>query len=522
MNTTNQKERAQEYLRVAHLYRLGSLPTEQPHPRTRRLSEWARTDLPKAVAALKRVDLDALRWLEVYSARIDCLARRIEATLGRGRRVFLCGCGATGRLSLSLEYLWRGRHGTGHEVTSFMAGGDVALVHALEGFEDHLAYGARHLEQLGFADGDLLIACTEGGETPYVLGATERAAEISSNHPYLLYCNGDEVLSREVQRFRRVYEDSRIEKICLHVGPMALAGSTRMQASTVLQLAVGLALLHPERPARAWISDYRRRIAACDFTFLTSFVERESKIYEGGDRVIYRVRDYGITVFTDTTERAPTFSLVPFERADERRESHSLCYVVLDDAGTAPEAWARLLNRGPRALDWPEVDPRTSSAYLHEFDFSAAALEPRRRRIPDRAHHEFVVRGAGDGIELSLGDATHHVSASDLPALFAHLTLKQLLNIHSTLVMGRLGRYESNLMTWVLPTNGKLVDRAARYVGHLLSLAGRRDRTYEDIVHELFAQMSLAAPDESLVLRTYRALLDGEDGEAPAGFLASG
>ena len=34
------------------------------------------------------------------------------------------------------------------------------------------------------------------------------------------------------------------------------------------------------------------------------------------------------------------------------------------------------------------------------------------------------------------------------PPLFQHLLLKQLLNIHSTLVMGRLGRYKGNLMTW--------------------------------------------------------------------------
>lgn len=521
MNNTNHRERALEFLRVAHLYRLGELPTEQPHPRTRRLSEWARNDLPRAVATLRRVDLDALRWLEAYSARIDALAHKVGATLDSGRRVFLCGCGATGRLSLSLEFLWRRAHGGGSEVTSFMAGGDVALVHALEGFEDHPAYGARHLEQLGFVEGDLLIACTEGGETPYVLGATERAAEISSNPPYLLYCNGDDVLSREVERFRRVFENPRVEKLCLHVGPMALAGSTRMQASTVLQLAVGLALLHPERPARAWIAEHRRRIAACDFAFLPGLIERESAIYEQGDRVIYRVRDYGITVFTDTTERAPTFSLASFERPGERREVHSLCYVVLDDAGTPDEAWTRLLHRPPRALDWPEIDPRTSSGYLSEFDFGAAAAEARRSRIPDCEHHEFVIRGGADAIELTLGDASHRLPTADAPELFAHLTLKQLLNVHSTLVMGRLGRYESNLMTWVLPTNGKLVDRAARYVGHLLSLAGRREHSYEDVVRELFAQMSMAAPDESLVLKTCRALLDRERAGSTPALLAS-
>jgi len=175
-NGRSHRERARDFLRTAHLYRLGHLPTEQPHARTRELSSWAARDLPRAVSVLKRVDLDALAALQRYAGRVDRLSRAVRATLDAGRTVFLCGCGATGRLSLTLETLWRQQHGANERVQSFMAGGDVALVHSLEGFEDYPAYGARHLEQMGFADGDLLIACTEGGETPYVIGATERAA----------------------------------------------------------------------------------------------------------------------------------------------------------------------------------------------------------------------------------------------------------------------------------------------------------------------------------------------------------
>jgi N-acetylmuramic acid 6-phosphate etherase len=72
--------------------------------------------------------------------------------------------------------------------------------------------------------------------------------------------------------------------------------------------------------------------------------------------------------------------------------------------------------------------------------------------------------------------------------------------------MGRLGRYENNLMTWVLPTNGKLVDRAARYVMHLLTNAGRPEREYEEIVRRLFDEMDRVRPGESVVLRTFRSL----------------
>lgn len=33
--------------------------------------------------------------------------KSITETLDKGHRIFICGCGATGRLSLALESLWR-------------------------------------------------------------------------------------------------------------------------------------------------------------------------------------------------------------------------------------------------------------------------------------------------------------------------------------------------------------------------------------------------------------------------------
>src|SRR5690606_26112313 len=104
-------------------------------------------------------------------------------------------------------------------------------------------YGARHLREMGFGEGDLLLASTEGGETPYVIGATLEAARLSKRKPWFLFCNRAEILAEKIERSRQVLHDGRIESLELFVGPMALAGSTRMQASTVLQLAVGFAVL---------------------------------------------------------------------------------------------------------------------------------------------------------------------------------------------------------------------------------------------------------------------------------------
>lgn len=500
------RRRALEYLRQSHLYRLGILPTERPHPDTRDLSHWAQQDPSKAIAVLKGIDVRAIEKLENYVSELETLAEQIHLTLARGKRIYLCGCGATGRLSLSLEFLWRQMNGHRDRVRSFMAGGDVALVHALEGFEDHPEYGARHLEEMGFEDGDLLISCTEGGETPYVIGATERAAQISSNAPYFLYCNSNGVLAKYVERFQRVYQNPKIQKLCLYVGPMALAGSTRMQASTVLQMAVGVALLHPDQIGHL-IAGFGRRVRETNFAFLTNFIEREADIYAKGDFITYRVTDYGITVLTDTTERAPTFSLIPFDQLKGEQARYSLCYVSLDNASTPGESWRQLLNRPPRPLNWSEVDPRTTADYLQDFDFSARATGRRRRQIAAGTHHEFHINGTPDGLRFQLGTLSETVAVNDMPELFQHLMLKQMLNIHSTLVMGRLGRFKNNIMTWVSPTNGKLVDRATRYVKHLLVGAGRLDSQYEDIVRQLFAEMEGMEPGESVVLRTYRTLM---------------
>ena len=169
---------ADDFLRIAADFQLGSLETEMQHPLTTDLSRLANENLPEALRLMREVDVLALKRFESAREGLTALATAIGETFAKGKRVYLCGCGATGRLSLSLEIFCRqGILPWPREdsVRAFMAGGDLALIKAIETFEDHPEYGARQLEELGFEDGDLLISPTEGGETPWVIGATERA-----------------------------------------------------------------------------------------------------------------------------------------------------------------------------------------------------------------------------------------------------------------------------------------------------------------------------------------------------------
>ena len=187
------EEKSKSFLECKKDFQLGRLMTEASHPKTRELSHWCKSDLKKAVQVLKEVDLDALGLLAERGGRLADLQRDIRQTLDGGGKIYLSGCGATGRLSLTLEFLWRSLLPRGSDsadrVCSFMAGGDLALIRSIESFEDHFDFGARQLVELGFSENDLLIGVTEGGETSFVIGSVNEASGVSKHRPYFLYCN---------------------------------------------------------------------------------------------------------------------------------------------------------------------------------------------------------------------------------------------------------------------------------------------------------------------------------------------
>ena len=503
-----------DFLSVADDFQLGMLDTERPHPKTASLSTWAREDLPRAIGALREVDRDALAVLGDRMTDLEPLARALRRTLDRGNRIYLCGCGATGRLSIALEiFARRGllKGGTGANVIGFMAGGDAALIRSIERFEDRPDYGVRQLKDLGFADGDLLISSTEGGETPFVIGATEAAAEHSRERPFFLYCNPDEVLVANVARSRRVIEDDRIRKVNLAVGPMALSGSTRMQASTVLMAAIGFAMKHAEEPEkmaedferwRNWVAE------ELDWSFLGPFIEAESDAYQNHQFVLYEPGDFGITVLTDTTERSPTFTLTPFER-DGFDEPASLSYLWIRGAKTAAGAWRNLLDREPHPVEWGSLKHLTSGDAMEAFDFSNSTPQKRAMRTGER-NHEFTLDRKRRKIEFRFRELTKNLDVPEGIDFFGeNLALKLLLNTHSTLIMGRLGRYEDNLMTYVSANNYKLIDRAVRYVRLLLERHHNVRSSYHSVAELLLNEKASLRPDEPIVLKTVQAVLDG-------------
>jgi N-acetylmuramic acid 6-phosphate etherase len=346
------------------------------------------------------------------------------------------------------------------------------------------------------------VGVTEGGETPFVIGAVQASIPLSTRTPWFCYCNPDDVLRRVATRSRETLDDPRIRKLNLTVGPMALAGSTRMQATTVQLAALLVAIQHRDRPDM--IGEELKRLMATigqlNYAELAPLTEAESAIYQNGGHVLYSTCEYGLTVLTDTTERAPTFSLAAFENLQDASLPKSLCYLTLAGTRDSAAAWDAILGRGPRTLEWQESFSITGRDWLLGYNISGNARAHREARWSSPAHL-FSIEDDSTVIRFVLDELA---AAIPMPAdaISRNLCLKVLLNAHSTLIMGRLGRYEGNLMTWVKPSNNKLIDRAIRYVRELHERQCGRRPDYAAVAHALFEAQASLQPTEPIVLKT--------------------
>jgi N-acetylmuramic acid 6-phosphate etherase len=547
MNQTAE-QRSAEFLQISGQFKLGALTTEASHPLTANLSDVARADIAAALKLLFEVDAGVfLKFREfVESGRAEYLKTEVLQALGQGGRIFFTGCGSTGRLSILLDSIWRdfwqrqagcpgaavgpGNPAWADRTFSVMAGGDYALIKSVEGFEDFAAFGRKQMADLGVSAKDVVIAITEGGETSFVIG-TAWAGVAAGARVYFVYNNPDEVLCDTVERSREVIQDPRIEKVNLTTGPMAITGSTRMQATSI-QLCVLLTVLEmvvrelSGRPAGDVAAGFLTLLETARAALqtpellksLAALVALEENTYRRGGKNSYFAGYLGIDVLTDTTERSPTFCTPPFRRFDDDRAAESWAFLFVAEDAT-DKAWAQLLKRPPRCVEWrpseiqalvsPEAVERTratvaniSSTELLRYKIDSLGIACRDSKAGDCAvavmsdgdtpaarkfqlHQLECARAAGAltgllyfGPEKSeaLAGAAEVSTFVSVPRSawlldgVTRLVVKLVMNALSTCTMVRLGRVMGNYMVWVVPSNLKLIDRATRYIARLTGL----------------------------------------------------
>lgn len=517
-------------------FHLGFLPTEQSNPETAHLDEAFRTSAATGIRNLQRVDRSVLTMAErVFpSPGFAALVRAMGEAFRWGGRVVFSGCGATGRLSILLEAIWReGCPEFADRVQSIMTGGDFALVKSVESFEDYAVFGARQVRDMKMTPDDLLVAITEGGETSSVLGTVKEFTGLGGR-AFLLFNNPAALLRERLARSREAIDNPAVTVLDLSCGPMAIAGSTRMQAASCEQLIASAALelaareRYGERTEMDFAAGFARLLAALErgetVARMADEIIREERTYADGGRVTYYADAYMLDLFTDTTERSPTFMLPPFRKTDDPAAPEPWALVRNPERSAAETFFRALGGRGPRCLEWTGADyaamgapdrirtapPRISEAELLKFPVGNEELPSRWATGHDTAvlfrmgEAEETLRAAFDREAAKFAArAEFDAALPDLPEtrlrVFEHLAVKLQWNNISTGTMVRLGRVSGNWMSFVAISNKKLIDRAVRLVAEL----GKLD--YHTACEELFRSVA-EAPGEPAVRRTLARL----------------
>ena len=437
-----------DYVQTKTQFQLHTLLTEQRHQKTWYLGERIQKDTLAGLKMLSSVDDDIRAKMDELAAAPEALeqaARAVETAILGGRKIYVYGCGATGRLAKQMEStfwrpfwrrlkadreLWRkvaGRIPAGAAVEESligeMTGADRALISSLEGFEDLQLIGRLQLHDRAIAKGDAVICVTEGGETSSVIGTILAALDEWRGGPaydpaesrkslYFVYNNPDDRLL-PFDRSRSVLTEPGITKINLTTGPQAITGSTRMQATTIetfvvatiietaVERVLGRALTAKDmtrlgfapgpKGARAGMAGIAAKLRAfgggldgarAGLPALAPLTDIETAVYAGGRFSTYYAERGLITVFIDSTERSPTFRLFPL---DTIKEPSRKCWIqVWTNAGTPGEAWRAFLGRAFRGLD-AEIYRRPFETEVEDPYLRRAALESLKKAGSDQA-----------------------------------------------------------------------------------------------------------------------------------------
>jgi N-acetylmuramic acid 6-phosphate etherase len=186
--------------------------------------------------------------------------------------------------------------------------------------------------------------------------------------------------------------------------------------------------------------------------------------------------------------------------------------------------------RTPRALEgdfWKVKENETNFKKVYGYEFSQNMIRKRKNLLfKSEANINFleILKNSNSTVHFKMFSECGDFEILDqiefggfsFGRLEEHTILKLILNTHSTLVMGRMDRYSSNIMTFVKASNNKLIDRAIRNVRCLLDQHNSdvantkisKEVSYRDICYFLFWQLEDNKNDEAIVLRTFYKIID--------------
>ncbi|PMD73941.1 N-acetylmuramic acid 6-phosphate etherase [Companilactobacillus nuruki] len=202
------------------------LSTESRNSKTNNLDEMSTEQI---VEIMNSEDQKVVMAVNKELPQIAESASKIAESFKIGGRLFYIGAGTSGRLGVLDAAECVPTFGSDPEmVQGLIAGGEKAMILAVEGAEDNVELGASDLKTHNLTKKDVVVGIAASGRTPYVIGGLDYAKSIGAD-TIAISCNENSIISQ--------HADIKIEVV---VGPEVLSGSTRLKSGTAQKMVLNM------------------------------------------------------------------------------------------------------------------------------------------------------------------------------------------------------------------------------------------------------------------------------------------
>lgn len=205
---------------------INQLTTEKRNPNTMHLDQMS---VGQVLELMNKEDQQVPEAIAEALGQIEAAVETIIQSLKAGGRLIYFGAGTSGRLGVLDAAECVPTFGVSPDlVVGLIAGGDKAMVEAVEGAEDSLTLAEEDFKKLNLNANDTVVGIAASGRTPYVIGGLQYAQSIGAK-TVSIACNQQAKISGFAQ--------IPIEVDC---GPEVLTGSTRLKAGTAQKLILNM------------------------------------------------------------------------------------------------------------------------------------------------------------------------------------------------------------------------------------------------------------------------------------------
>ncbi len=203
-----------------------NLKTEAINKNTTQIDQLSSLEFVKLVNKEDQAVIDAIAAAQNdIAAALDIIATQLH----QGGRLIYGGAGTSGRLGILDASECPPTYGSDPSlVQGIIAGGDIAILKAVEGAEDDAQAGEESLKNIGFSAMDVFVSIAASGRTPWGIGAMKYAKSL-----------GAKVISLTSNPSATMHQYADVN-IVTDVGPEVITGSTRMKSGSAHKMVLNM------------------------------------------------------------------------------------------------------------------------------------------------------------------------------------------------------------------------------------------------------------------------------------------